>query len=109
MPVVEEAKQFTSARPWCSNAGPAIRLQIIRRRETIQPRTIKEPREITQLRVTRLRVALPLRPSTVVVEAVGIAVEAAAVETAVAAVVAVPDPMAAVVAVIAAAEATVKV
>jgi hypothetical protein len=122
-PVAAEEKQFTLVRPWCSNAGPGIRLPIIRppvikrRRETILRPAIRH-REITQRRATRLRVALRVsmaavaaarRPLTVVVEA---AVIAAAAEAALL------DPMAVVVAATtveavavtaAAAEATVKV
>ena len=102
-----QAKQFTSARPWCSNAGRAIRLPVIRRpRETI-PRRVIRRREITQLRVTRLRVALPLRPSTVVAAAAAAPPVSMAVAEAVETGVAVEAVVVAVTAV-AAAEATVK-
>jgi hypothetical protein len=122
-PVAAEEKQFTLVRPWCSNAGPGIRLPIIRppvikrRRETILRPAIRH-REITQRRATRLRVALRVsmaavaaarRPSTVVVvEAAVIAAEAALLDP-IAVVAAAATAVVVAVTAVVAAEATVKV
>jgi hypothetical protein len=87
--VALEAKQFTSARPWCSNAGRVIRFLIIRPPVIRRPETILRPaiRLRVALRVSMAAVAAALRPSMVV--------EAAVIAAAVVAAVALLDPMAA--------------